>query len=154
MIAAVNIPVMFQNEAITACSTMGAERRGISHNNPKHKIKVLYENFSHIFAGDPFIQDSVQKSTKLQGINTSIRNPAIDDFHKGDELKKVGTDTFQIFIYVFWMKAIPVVHSNKAGYAFQEAPGTSGTNRFWDIDLLCPDKSSIGIADYKQALPA
>jgi hypothetical protein len=113
MIAAVNIPVMFQNEAITARSTMGAEGRGISHNNPEHMIKVLYENFSHIFAGDPFIQDSVQKSTKLQGINTSIRNPAIDGFHKGDKLKKVGADTFQIFIYVFWMKGIPVVDNRQ-----------------------------------------
>jgi hypothetical protein len=47
-----------------------------------------------------------------------------------------------------------VVHSNKAGYAFQEAPVISETNRFWEIGLPCPDKSSIGIADYKQTLSA
>jgi hypothetical protein len=109
MIAAVNIPVMFQNEAISACSTMGAERRGISHNHPEHKIKVLYENFPHIVAGNPFVQDSVQKSAKLQGIDAPIRNPAIDSFHQGDKLQKMGAGTFQIFVYVFWMKAIPVV---------------------------------------------
>ena len=113
MITAVNIPVMFQNEALTACSTMGAEGRGIPHNQSEHKIKVLYENFSHIVAGLPFIQDSVQESTKLQGINTSIRNPAIDDFHQGDKLKKAGADTFQIFIYFFWMKAIPIVDNRQ-----------------------------------------
>jgi hypothetical protein len=86
MIAAVNIPVMFQNEAITACSTMGAERRGISHNNPEQQIKVLYKNFPHIVAGNPFVQNPVQKSAKLPGINPPVRNPAIDSFHQGDKL--------------------------------------------------------------------